>query len=75
LTVYTTEPGLQFYSGNFLVGQGVVGTGGRVYRRSDGFALETQHFPNSPNEPSYPTTELDPGEVYSQTTVFQLSNT
>jgi aldose 1-epimerase len=75
LTVYTTAPGLQLYSGNFLVGQGVVGTGGHVYRQSDGFALETQHFPNSPNEPSYPTTELDPGEVYSQTTVFQLSNT
>lgn len=75
LTVYTTELGLQFYSGNSLVGQGVVGTSGHVYRQSEGFALETQHFPDSPNEPSYPTTELDPGEVYSQTTIFQLSNT
>jgi aldose 1-epimerase len=75
LTVYTTEPGLQFYSGNFLIGQGAAGTSGHVYRQSEGFALETQHFPDSPNEPSYPTTELDPGEVYSQTTIFQLSNT
>jgi aldose 1-epimerase len=75
LTVYTTEPGLQFYSGNFLAGQGVAGTGGHVYRQSDGFALEAQHFPDSPNKPSYPTTELDPGQVYSQTTVFRLSNT
>ncbi len=74
LTVYTTQPGLQFYSGNYLVGQGVCGISGHCYRQSDGFALETQHFPDSPNEPSYPTTELDPGQVYSQTTVFQLSN-
>ncbi|HUZ20715.1 MAG TPA: aldose epimerase family protein [Acidimicrobiales bacterium] len=74
LTVWTTQPGLQFYSGNYLVGQGVCGTSGHCYRQSDGFALETQHFPDSPNQPSYPTTELDPGQVYSQTTVFQLSN-
>ncbi len=75
LTVYTTEPGLQFYSGNFFAGQGVAGKSGHLYRQSAGFVLETQHFPNSPNEPSYPTTELDPGEVYSQTTIFELSNT
>jgi aldose 1-epimerase len=75
LTISTTQPGMQFYSGNFLIGQGVVGTSGHVYRQSEGFALETQHFPNSPNEPSYPTTELNPGEVYSHTTVFQLSIT
>ena len=75
LTVLTTEPGVQFYSGNSLAGRGVAGTSGHVYGPRDGFALETQHFPNSPNEPSYPTTELDPGQVYSQTTIFQLSNT
>lgn len=74
LTVYTTQPGLQFYSGNYLVGQGVVGTSGHVYRQADGFALETQHFPDSPNQPSYPTTVLNPGQTYLQTTVFQLSN-
>ena len=76
---------MQFYSGNYLVGQGtgcdaalapaLPGPSGHGYRQRDGFALETQHFPNSPNEPSYPTTELDPGQVYSQTTIFQLSNT
>ncbi len=75
LTVLTTEPGVQFYSGNSLVGARVAGTSGHVYGPRDGFALETQHFPNSLNEPSYPTTELDPGQVYSQTTIFQLSNT
>jgi len=74
LTVFTTQPGMQFYSGNFLVGQGVVGTSGHIYRQSEGFALETQHFPDSPNEPAYPTTELDPGQVYSHTIIFQLSN-
>ncbi|MGP8066038.1 MAG: aldose epimerase family protein [Acidimicrobiales bacterium] len=75
LTVLTTEPGVQFYSGNSLVGARVAGTSGHLYGARDGFALEAQHFPNSLNEPSYPTTELDPGQVYSQTTIFQLSNT
>ncbi|MCU1494192.1 MAG: galactose-epimerase [Acidimicrobiaceae bacterium] len=73
LSVYTTQPGLQFYSGNFLAGT-LVGISGHIYRQSDGFALETQHFPDSPNVPSFPSTELDPGQVYSQTTVFKLSN-
>jgi aldose 1-epimerase len=73
LTVYTTQPGLQFYSGNYLVGQGVVGKSGHVYRQSDGFALESQRFPDSPNKPEYPTTALLPGQVYSETTIFQLS--
>jgi aldose 1-epimerase len=84
LTIYTTQPGLQFYSGNYLVGQGagcdtalapaLPGPSGHCYRQGEGFALETQHFPDSPNESAYPTTELDPGQVYSQTTIFQLSN-
>jgi aldose 1-epimerase len=73
LTVSTTEPGLQFYSGNFLDGT-LVGTSGHVYRQSDGLALETQHFPDSPNQPAFPSTVLRPGEVYDSTTVFTLSH-
>jgi aldose 1-epimerase len=73
LTISTTEPGLQFYSGNFLDAT-LVGTGGRVYRQSDGIALETQHFPDSPNQPAFPSTVLRPGEVHDSTTVFALSN-
>jgi aldose 1-epimerase len=71
LTISTTEPGMQFYSGNFLDGT-LVGTGGTVYRQGDGLALETQHFPDSPNQPAFPSTELRPGEVYDSTTVFDL---
>jgi aldose 1-epimerase len=73
LTISTTEPGLQFYSGNFLNGT-LVGTGGTVYRQGDGLALETQHFPDSPNQPDFPSTELRPGETYDSTTVFDLSS-
>jgi aldose 1-epimerase len=72
LTVLTTEPGLQFYSGNFLDGT-LVGTRGRVYRQGDGFALETQHFPDSPNQPGFPPTVLRPGEVYDSTTVWRFT--
>lgn len=68
LTVSTTEPGLQFYSGNFLDGT-LVGTSGRSYRQGDALCLETQHFPDSPNKPSYPSTVLRPGETYRSTTV------
>jgi aldose 1-epimerase len=71
LTVSTTQPGIQFYSGNFLTGT-LVGTSGHTYRQSDGFALETQHFPDSPNEPSFPSTVLRPGQRYQQTTVYEL---
>jgi aldose 1-epimerase len=71
LNVHTTQPGLQFYTGNSLCGA-VVGYGGRAYRQSDGFALETQHFPDAPNRPAFPSTELRPGEKYSETTVFEL---
>jgi aldose 1-epimerase len=71
LSIYTTQPGIQFYSGNFLTGT-LTGTSGHVYRQSYGFALETQHFPDSPNEPSFPTTTLNPGQTYDQTTVYQL---
>ncbi|GLY69451.1 aldose epimerase family protein [Amycolatopsis taiwanensis] len=72
LTVLTTQPGVQFYSGNFLTGT-LVGTGGKTYRQSYGFALETQHFPDSPNHPGFPSTVLRPGQTYDQTTVFALS--
>lgn len=72
LEIFTTEPGVQFYSGNFLDGT-LVGTSGRVYRQTDGFALETQHYPDSPNHPSFPSTVLRPGEEYETTTVFKFS--
>jgi len=69
LDISTTEPGLQFYSGNFLDGT-ITGKGGHVYQQHDGFCLETQHFPDSPNRPSFPTTILRPGETYGSRTVF-----
>jgi len=72
MEVYTTEPGIQFYSGNFLDGT-LVGTSGGVYRQGDGFALETQHYPDSPNQPDWPTTELKPGEQYQTQTIYKFS--
>jgi aldose 1-epimerase len=69
MEVATTEPGLQFYSGNFLDGT-TVGKGGRVYKQRAGFCLETQHFPDSPNRPSFPSTILRPGQTYASKTVF-----
>ena len=72
LDVYTTEPGIQLYSGNFLDGT-LAGPSGRTYRQSDGFALEAQHFPDSPNHPGFPSTVLRPEEVFESTTVYRLS--
>jgi aldose 1-epimerase len=72
LTIYTTEPGIQFYAGNFLDGT-LIGTSGRMYRQGDGFALETQHYPDSPNQPHFPTTTLLPGQTYQTTTIYQFS--
>jgi aldose 1-epimerase len=72
LTISTTEPGIQFYSGNFLDGT-LVGANGGVYRQTDGFALETQHFPDSPNKPEFPSTELRPGETYQTTTIYAFT--
>jgi aldose 1-epimerase len=69
LDISTTEPGLQFYSGNFLDGT-VVGKGGHVYGHRSGFCLETQHYPDSPNQPAFPPTILRPGEEYRSQTVF-----
>ena len=74
LDVYTTEPGLQFYSGNFLDGS-ITGKSGWVYRHRYGFCLETQHFPDSPNQPAFPSTILRPGEEYRSRTVFVFSHT
>ena len=71
LEVRTDQPGVQFYSGNFLDGT-VVGKGGRVYRQGDAFCLETQHFPDSPNQPSFPSTVLRPGETYRTSTAFRF---
>jgi aldose 1-epimerase len=73
LEVLTDQPSVQFYSGNFLDG-GVVGRGGRTYRQSDGLCLETQHFPDSPNRPEFPSTVLRPGERFATSTVFRFGN-
>ena len=69
LDIATTEPGLQFYSGNFLDGS-IKGKGGRVYKQRSGFCLETQHYPDSPNHPNFPTAILQPGQAYFSETVF-----
>ncbi len=72
LEILTTQPGMQFYSGNFLDGS-IVGKRGRVYERHAGCCLETQHFPDSPNHPDFPSTILRPGERYEHLTVFRFS--
>jgi aldose 1-epimerase len=72
LEVITDQPGIQFYSGNFLDGT-LVGTSGRMYRQGDGLALETQHFPDSPNHPNFPSTVLRPGQRYDTTTIYRFS--
>ncbi|MCG0287703.1 aldose epimerase family protein [Streptomyces sp. PSAA01] len=72
MRIATTEPGVQFYTGNFLTGT-FAGTSGKVYRQGDAFALETQHFPDSPNQPSFPSTVLRPGQTYRSTTVHSFS--
>jgi aldose 1-epimerase len=71
MEVWTTEPGIQFYSGNFLDGT-IIGKGGVVYKHRYGMCLETQHFPDSPNKPAFPTTTLRPGQVYKTTTVHKF---
>lgn len=72
MEVYTTEPGIQFYSGNFFNGTSI-GKGGKVYHKRHGLCLETQHFPDSPNHPDFPSTVLKPGETYQTTTVYRFS--
>jgi aldose 1-epimerase len=72
LQLYTTEPGVQFYTSNVLDGS-VKGKAGKIYPHWGAFTLETQHYPDSPNQPSFPSTRLDPGKTYAQTTVFRFS--
>lgn len=72
MNVWTTEPGVQFYTGNFLDGS-VVGSSGGMYRMGDAFCLETQHFPDSPNKLNFPSTTLTPGEIYRSTTIYQFT--
>jgi aldose 1-epimerase len=72
LELFTTQPGVQFYSGNFLDGS-ITGKAGQVYAKHSGFCLETQHFPDSPNQPTFPSTVLRPGERYAHTTIYRLS--
>ncbi len=71
LEVYTDEPGLQFYSGNFL-GGGTIGKSGKPYDFRSAFCLETQHFPNAPNQPNFSSTLLRPGELYTSTCVYKF---
>jgi len=72
LDVYTDQPGIQFYTGNFLNGT-EKGKGGQAYNYRTAFCLETQHFPDSPNKPDFPSTELKPGQQYRSTTVYKFS--
>ncbi len=71
LEIVTTEPGIQFYSGNFLDGT-ITGKGGQVYKHRTGFCLETQHYPDSPNHPNFPSSILQPGQTYASKTVFRF---
>ena len=73
LTVWTDQPGVQFYSGNFLNGT-LVGITGNTYRQGAGYTFETQHFPNSPNQPNFPSTEIKAGQTINSTTIFAFSS-
>src|SRR5581483_5494652 len=72
LQVFTTEPGIQFYTGNFLDGT-IRGKGGKTYPIRSGFCLETQHFPDSPNKPAFPSVVLKPGQQFKSATVYSFS--
>jgi len=72
LDVYTTEPGIQVYTGNFLDGT-LVGTSDRTYRQGDAFTVETQHYPDAPNHPNFPSTVLRPGQTFDSTTIYKFS--
>src|SRR5574338_121688 len=73
MQVWTTEPGVQFYTGNFLDGT-LTGKSGKIYARRTGFCFETQHYPDSPNQPSFPTTVLRKGKTYKSTTIYRFSS-
>lgn len=72
MEVWSDQPGLQFYAGNFLDGS-ITGKDGKVYQRRSGFCMEPQHYPDSPNEPQFPTTELKPGQTYKNVIVYKFS--
>jgi aldose 1-epimerase len=72
LDVATTEPGVQFYTGNFLDGT-VAGRSGRIYRMGDGIALEPQKFPDAPNQASFASARVDPGKPYRHVMIYRLS--
>jgi aldose 1-epimerase len=73
LSVWTDQPGVQFYTSNFLNGT-LVGISGHIYRQTQAYTFETQHFPNSPNQPSFPSTELNAGKTFTSTTIFAFSS-
>jgi aldose 1-epimerase len=73
MEVFTTQPGIQFYTGNFLDGTLMYGKNGKKYVQHGALCLETQHYPDSPNQPSFPSTILKPGDTYNQTTVYKFS--
>ena len=72
LTVWTDQPGVQFYTSNFLTGT-LVGISGHAYRQGQAYTFETQHFPNSPNQPNFPSTELKAGQTQNTTTIFAFT--
>ena len=72
MEVHTTEPGMQFYTGNFLDGS-ITGKGGWVYQKRNGFCFEPEHFPDSPNQPNFPSPVLNPGETYKNTIIYKFS--
>ena len=72
LEVYTTEPGVQVYTANYLQGN-LLGSSHALYRQGDGYTFETQHFPDSPNHPNFPSTVLNPGQTFHSTTIFRFS--
>jgi aldose 1-epimerase len=71
MSIHTDQPGVQFYAGNFLDGS-FMGKSGVAYPRRSGLCFETQHFPDSPNQPSFPSTTLRPGETYTTTTIYKF---
>jgi len=75
MQVYTTEPGIQFYSGNFMTGKDMDGKGGKSYPLRSAFCLETQHYPDSPNQPQFPSTIVKPGQTYSSKTTYKFTTT
>ena len=72
MEVYTTEPGVQLYTSNHMDGS-IKGKDGVVYKQYGAFCLETQHYPDSPNHPDFPTTTLKPGQTFTSTTIYKFS--